>query len=56
MLDSKLPHYFSEGSVPTDANECLEAVQSNVTGPVNRGLGSTGAHSVEVSVELVVTS
>ena len=31
-LDSKLPHHFSAAGVPTNADECLEAVQSNLTG------------------------
>ena len=31
-LNSKLPHYFSAAGVPTNADECLEAVQSNLTG------------------------
>ena len=34
VLDSKLPHYFSAAGVPTNADECLEADQSNLTGPV----------------------
>ena len=34
VLDSWLPHYFSAARVPTNADECLEAVQSNLTGPV----------------------
>ena len=29
-VDSRLPHYFSAAA----ADECLEAVQSNLTGPV----------------------
>ena len=33
-LDSMLPHHFSAAGVPTNADECLEAVQSNLTGPV----------------------
>ena len=32
MLDSWLPHHFSAAGVPTDADECLEAVQSDLTG------------------------
>ena len=31
-LDSWLPHHFSAARVPTDADECLEAVQSDLTG------------------------
>ena len=31
-LDSWLPHHFSTAGVPTNADECLEAVQSNLTG------------------------
>ena len=31
-LDSRLPHYFSAAGVPTNADECLETVQSNLTG------------------------
>ena len=31
-FDSKLPHYFSAAGVPTNADECLEAVQTNLTG------------------------
>ena len=30
-LDSKLPHCFSAAGVPTNADDCLEAVQSNLT-------------------------
>ena len=30
-LESKLPHQFSAAGVPTNADECLEAVQSNLT-------------------------
>ena len=33
-LDSKLLHYFSVAGIPTSADECLEADQSNLTGPV----------------------
>ena len=33
-LDSMLLHYFSAAGIPTSADECLEAVQSNLTGPV----------------------
>ena len=33
-LDSMLLHYFSAAGIPTSAAECLEAVQSNLTGPV----------------------
>ena len=33
-LDSRLQHYFSVAGIPTSADECLEAVQSNLTGPV----------------------
>ena len=29
-----LPQYFSAAGVPTNADECLEADQSNLTGPV----------------------
>ena len=32
VLDSWLPHHFSAAGVPTDADECLEAVQSDLTG------------------------
>ena len=32
VLDSELPHYFSAADVPTNVDECLEAVQSNLTG------------------------
>ena len=32
MLDSWLPHHFSAAGVPTNADECLEAVQSDLTG------------------------
>ena len=38
MLDSWLPHYFSAAGVPTDADECLEAVQSDLTGQSARFL------------------
>ena len=31
-LDSLLPHHFSAAGVPTNADESLEAVQSNLTG------------------------
>ena len=31
-LDSWLPHHFSAAGVPLNADECLEAVQSNLTG------------------------
>ena len=31
-LGCQLPHYFSVAGVPTNADECLEAVQSNLTG------------------------
>ena len=34
VVDSRLPHYFSAAGVPTNADECLEAVQSNLTQPV----------------------
>ena len=30
-LDSLLPHHFSAAGVPTNADECLEAVQSDLT-------------------------
>ena len=30
--DGKLLHYFSVAGIPTSADECLEAVQSNLTG------------------------
>ena len=33
-LDSMLLHYFSAAGIPTSADECLEAVQSNLTGPM----------------------
>ena len=33
-LDSMLLHYFSAAGTPTNADECLEAVQSNLKGPV----------------------
>ena len=33
-LVSMLLHYFSAAGIPTSADECLEAVQSNLTGPV----------------------
>ena len=32
MLDSWLPHHFSAAGVPTNADECLEAVQRDLTG------------------------
>ena len=32
MLDSWLPHHFSAAGVPTNADECLKAVQSDLTG------------------------
>ena len=31
-MDSWLPHYFSAAGVPTNADECLEADQSNLAG------------------------
>ena len=31
-LDSWLPHHFSAAGVPTNTDECLEAVQSDLTG------------------------
>ena len=31
-LDSWLPHHFSAAGVPTNADECLEAAQSDLTG------------------------
>ena len=31
VMDSRLPHYFSAAGVPTNADECLEAVLSNLT-------------------------
>ena len=31
-LESWLPHHFSAAGVPTNADECLEAVQSDLTG------------------------
>ena len=33
-LDSMLLHYFSAAGIPTSVDECLEAVQSNLTGQV----------------------
>ena len=33
-LDSWLPHHFSAAGDSTNADECLRAVQSNLTGPV----------------------
>ena len=33
-LDSWLPHHFSAMGDHTNADECLEAVLSNLTGPV----------------------
>ena len=33
-LDSWQPLHFLAAGVPTNADECLEAVQSNLTGPV----------------------
>ena len=33
-LDSMQLHYFSVAGIPTSADECLEAVQRNLTGPV----------------------
>ena len=30
----KLLHYFSVAGIPTSADECVEADQSNLTGPV----------------------
>ena len=33
-LDSKLLHYFSVAGIPASTDECLEADQSNLTGPV----------------------
>ena len=32
MLDSWLAHHFPAAGVPTNADECLEAVQSDMTG------------------------
>ena len=32
QLDSWLPHHFSAAHVPTNADECLEAIQSDLTG------------------------
>ena len=34
VMDSKLPHSFLAAGVPTNADECLEADQSRLTGPV----------------------
>ena len=31
MLDSWLPHHFSAAVVPTNSDECLEAVQNDLT-------------------------
>ena len=31
-LDSWQPHHFSAAGVPTNADKCLEAVQSDLTG------------------------
>ena len=33
-MDSKLLHFFSVADIPTTEDECLEAVQSNLTGPM----------------------
>ena len=33
-LGIRLLHYFSVADISTSADECLEAVQSNLTGPV----------------------
>ena len=33
-MDSWIPHHFSAAGVHTNADECLDAVQSNLTGPV----------------------
>ena len=38
VLDSWLPHQFSAAGVPTNADECLEAVQSDLTGDSTRCL------------------
>ena len=32
VLDSWLPHHFSAAGVPSNVDECLEAVQSDLTG------------------------
>ena len=31
-LNIMLPHYYSAAGVPTNADECLDSVQSNLTG------------------------
>ena len=46
-MDSWLPHHYSAAGVPTNADECLEAVQSDLTGHSARflmvyGICSTG--------------
>ena len=38
MLDSWLPHHFLAAGVPTNADECLEGVQSDLTGHSSRFL------------------
>ena len=39
-MDSWLPHHFSAAGVPTNADECLEAVQSYLTGHSARFLSA----------------